>query len=274
MRLPVLLSAALLLATTASTSPLRAEALLSTWMGGPGADGLTSAAFLSDGRLVIGGTLADGNEAKGVLAIIDVAARKTGKIQRLPEGVSDLMVNGKGQIVAVGKFGLAVADANLSRVEIIGTQGHPEARITDGPQGGFITLVGQEITVHDAAGKPVHTWTGKGANILDVAFDPATNYVFTTGFNNHRGQFRGKRWPIQVMFVHAYDLKGERAWTAYDFTGQAVLDQVLEADTRGYRLAMGPDGKLYLAGESAGGATLWHRSSTDVTQKIPFYKGD
>lgn len=37
---------------------------------------------------------------------------------------------------------------------------------------------------------------------------------------------------------------------------------------------MGEDGLLYLGGESAGGATLWYRSSQKVSESIPFYKGD
>ena len=61
--------------------------------------------------------------------------------------------------------------------------------------------------------------------------------------------------------MRAHDLAGKQVWAAYGWKGQHVADIQLMADTRGYRLAVGRDGKLYLGGESAGGNTIWMRSS-------------
>src|SRR5262249_13133757 len=63
-------------------------------------------------------------------------------------------------------------------------------------------------------------------------------------------------------------------WTAYDWPGQAVADRRLMADTRGCRLAVGPDGKLYLAGESFGGNPILARGSRDLDENLPMPKGD
>lgn len=47
----------------------------------------------------------------------------------------------------------------------------------------------------------------------------------------------------------------ERAWTSWGFHEDNVtLDM---ADTRMYRLSVGPDGQLYSAGETAGGNTIF-----------------
>jgi hypothetical protein len=146
--------------------------------------------------------------------------------------------------------------------------------MVNGADGGVIVLAKKSIHIIDRVGKERQVIAVGGTEVLDIAYDAKRQRIYVTGFHSRRGTFRGKRWPIQVVFVHAYDLKGERLWTAYDFPGQAVLDQHLEADTRGYRLFMGADDRLYLAGESAGGATLAYRSSKDVTQAIPFYRGD
>jgi hypothetical protein len=74
--------------------------------------------------------------------------------------------------------------------------------------------------------------------------------------------------------VYAFDFGGKKVWTAYDWKGQEVADLKLMADTRGYRLAMGQDGKLYVAGESAGGNTIWSRKSQDLNSELPLAKGD
>jgi len=66
---------------------------------------------------------------------------------------------------------------------------------------------------------------------------------------------------------------GKPAWQAYGWAGQQVADLHLMADTRAYRLcAVG--GKLYVAGESAGGNTIWTRGSLDLAAKDHFVTGD
>jgi hypothetical protein len=79
---------------------------------------------------------------------------------------------------------------------------------------------------------------------------------------------------VQVAFVDAYDGSGTQVWKAYGWSGKEVDDRGLMADTRGYRLAMGPDGKLYVAGESAGGNTIWSRRPQDLDAEADLVKGD
>lgn len=148
-------------------------------------------------------------------------------------------------------------------------------RLSPGPDGTVYLLSNRTIYHLGRDGQEIRHWTVQATRTGDIVYDPKSNLVFVTGFNNRSGRFRDRgNWPIQVVFVHAFTPEGESAWNAYGFSGQAVLDQILEADTRGYHMVMGEDGLLYLGGESAGGATLWYRSSKDVTKEIPFYRGD
>ena len=92
--------------------------------------------------------------------------------------------------------------------------------------------------------------------------------------NKHGTPPRQRNYPVQVAFVRAYDPGGKQVWAAYGWKGQDVADLELMADTRGYRLAMGRDGKLYLGGESAGGNTIWMRCSLDLKKAVNQVEGD
>jgi hypothetical protein len=99
--------------------------------------------------------------------------------------------------------------------------------------------------------------------------------TIVTGFHNRRGRVPGQRThPVQVAYVYAYDGHGKKVWTAYDWKGEDVARRRLMADTRGYRLALGGDGKLYVAGESAGGNSMWARQSQNLDAKLTLAGGD
>jgi hypothetical protein len=134
-------------------------------------------------------------------------------------------------------------------------------------------LNGDTVTVLDGAGKVAADWTIAASTFQDLVCDGQRVYV--TGSTNRRGRPAGqKSTPVEVAFVHAYDLRGGRQWVAYDWSGQEVADEGLMADTRGLRLALGRDGFLYVAGESGGDNTVWSRQTRDLRAKLPQVPGD
>ena len=252
--------------------------ILSTWFGGPGEDELTAAAVLEDGSILLGGVqgaaeqkvrTARGSGA-GMLIHLSPAADKVLRVQPFKGPVSDMDVGPAGNVYAVGGFGLVKLDPTGKTVLFRSGTGGAGARVAAGPNGSAVVLYGKSVTVVDGRGQRSGTWGVAGDYVEDVACDVANGLVFATGFDNKRGH----KGPVQVAFVYAYDGSGRKAWKAYAWGGLEVNDQGLMADTRGYRLAMGGDGKLYVAGESAGGNTMWSRRAQNLKEKAGLYTGD
>ena len=105
--------------------------------------------------------------------------------------------------------------------------------------------------------------------VTDVAIMNDT--IFVSGFNNDKlngvvvcGE--STSLPVQSTFIRAFANKGngkfEMVWRSYDLQGDYLgLDQ---ADTRVYKLNIGLDGNLYIAGETAGpnGVFRWNGKTT------------
>jgi hypothetical protein len=81
--------------------------------------------------------------------------------------------------------------------------------------------------------------------------------VYVTGFR----QYGGPCQQVQIAFVRAYDRRGALKWKLYEFGPDDLRGQC--ADSRGDRVAIGRDGMLYLAGETAGGNTIFARNPRD-----------
>jgi hypothetical protein len=105
---------------------------------------------------------------------------------------------------------------------------------------------------------------------LDVALDSQTQSVFATGMDNKKlpadNTLPGA--PVQVAYLYAYgyDL-GVRKWTNWNYSGLDLNGQ--EADTRGYRVAMGRDNKLYFLGENAGGNSIFRWNPRSPIGTLP-----
>ena len=138
-----------------------------------------------------------------------------------------------------------------------------------------MVLADRSVTVLNGAGKVARSFPVSGGFVEDVACEPKLGLIYVCGFDNKKGTPPGQRnYPVQVAFVRALDMQGKQVWAAYGWGGQQVADIQLMADTRAYRLAMGGDGKLYVGGESAGGNTMWMRSSLKLDEKARLPKGD
>jgi hypothetical protein len=174
-------------------------------------------------------------------------------VTRLSGAVEEVRVNGAGQIAACGEFGVAVLDSTAGTVQWVDRPGAVR-RCAFADDGSLVALAGQSVFVYGAGGGLIASWSVGGTAQSDVALDAARGLVFATGHTNRRTP-QGE--PVQVAFVRAWTLAGVPAWTAYD----AAADRLGGAagDTRGVRVSLGRDGKLYFAAESAGGNSVFSR---------------
>jgi hypothetical protein len=174
-------------------------------------------------------------------------------VTRLSGAVEEVRVNGGGQIAACGAFGVAVLDSTAGAVQWVDRPGTVR-RCAFADDGSLVALAGQSVFVYGSGGGLIASWSVGGTAQSDVALDAARGLVFATGHTNRRTP-QGE--PVQVAFVRAWTLAGVPAWTAYD----AAADRLSGAagDTRGVRISLGRDGKLYFAAESAGGNSVFSR---------------
>lgn len=128
------------------------------------------------------------------------------------------------------------------------------------------------MRIYGATGNLLGTLTLADSAVNDVAVDGRGQRVFVTGFAQRDG---GPCSQLQVAWVRAYRYDGSPLWKAYDWThAQAAAANSSCADTRGVRLALGRDGGLYFAGESAGGNSIFRFSPQDLASPAPNVKSD
>lgn len=275
--------AMLFLAALMVAKAMAADAVVSTYWGSPKYDELRAIVVLPNGMVAAGGlaeaavTGEKNKKVEGGEGRITLCSAEGKRISDESCAVvpSDMACDAKGRLLVVGRGGIVCWDPNAKKNQWQAAAGGEDARVCAGPNGGAVVLASKRITVFDAAGNVASEFGAAGGYVNDVAFDPNTQAIIVVGFDNKRGTPPGqKRYPVQVAFVRAYDLQGQQRWRAYGWEGQEVADRHLMADTRAYRVALGDDGKLYVAGESAGGNTMWLRSSRNLDEKLPMPKFD
>ncbi|HRI66126.1 MAG TPA: hypothetical protein PK156_17885, partial [Polyangium sp.] len=138
--------------------------------------------------------------------------------------------------------------------------------------GTVAALAGTKVTVFDKDGAIVGSFdVSTNREVTDIAVDDTAKLVFATGFKQDDG---APCTQLQIPFLRAYAFDGTPAWKAYDWNKTEAGNASECADTRGYALAMGADGKLYYAGESHGGNTVHRHMPLDLTQDAPVVKYD
>ncbi len=274
----------------ATNSPLS----VATVLGGPGDnDAVVGVRIQSDGSVVVAANLAQGtriadrvvkgtpvdgtvgvvlrltSDGKQVLSLLPIAAK-----------LHDLAIDDADRIyLAAGAAGLAVVDkagvkgirarelgASCTRVDVTG-DGHAAA------------LAGGKATLFSPDGRAMTQVSGKSYT-EDVAVHGPSKTIVLTGFTNNNAFDGNRTYPVQICYVWGYGYDGKRKYTLYDWSVDRDSDRFLNkptnnmADTRGYRCAIGDDGKLYVAFEAAGGNHLFRYSTTDITTPFKLVGGD
>jgi len=259
-----------------------------TYLRSPQADEACAIDIAPDKSIVFAGRIPDSNfgvaptellgGGSGVVIRFNAAGTQVLSVTRIGQSVDDMEVNrSNGQIAAIGEFGavLLSSDANEilwhSKLEPAGggAVASNGRRIAIGSKGSVAALHGKRVTIFRSNGSVGSFILHQNSYVEDVALDDDTGRVFVVGFDNERLSALNKgcpNCPVQIAFMYCYDLKGNRAWTNYDWAGEEC-DNGNEADSRGLRIAMGRDGKLVFGAESAGGNSIFRWSPRKLGEK-------
>ncbi|MEH0937837.1 hypothetical protein [Micromonospora psammae] len=212
---------------------------------------------------VRGGTRTTLGKGPGAVLRLDGTGRRLLGVTRLAGVVEDLEVHREGGEIAVATDrGVALLDprATTARWQRAGAA----SRVAVGAAGTVAAVVGGAVRVYDLRGAALATIRPDGRTVSDVAVDDRSGLVFVSGYRQVNA---GPCVPVQIAYVHAYDRRGALRWRAYDHPAAKLGDRC--ADSRAERVSMGRDGKLYLAGVTDGGNSIFGRSAADVTRPAP-----
>lgn len=188
---------------------------------------------------------------------------------------------GELRMVAAGSFGVMVFDSTLTNVLWSKPLSSPdlpagpgEIRVDIDDNGHVVFMRNKNFRVFNEFGNPIAPIRAvPGTFVNDVAIRNDT--IWTTGFNNANETMtspcadgpNGSSFPVQISAIRCYTLQAgtyEQAYLTFGFSPNQ-LDADM-ADTRGYRINIGKDGKLYFLGEAAGGNSIF-RWDGKVTKK-------
>ncbi|HEU4324716.1 MAG TPA: hypothetical protein VFS21_16345 [Roseiflexaceae bacterium] len=249
-----------------------------TFLGGSGADAGAAVDVAPDGAVVLGGSFPSFT-FPGVLTPTVVAGATSGAVLRLERGggailsatrigaeVRDLEVSAAGLIAVCGDFGVATLPAS-GGTPLWSEGARPVARCAIGPDGTVAALAGTTVSVYSAAGQQRGSWSLGVSAASDIALDPASGTVVVTGYKQDDG---GNCAQLQITFLRGYSPSGQLAWASYDWDKSQVGAANVCADTRGERVAIGRDGKLYFAGTINGGtgASIFARDPQDLGTRL------
>jgi hypothetical protein len=249
----------------------RPISLSASYLGGPGADSVSAAAFESDGQLLVAGTWPGyapaGVDVTSLLGGGDGAILRLGgdgraitALVRIGTDVSDLEVSAAGGVVACGSFGVAVLHSDLGGITWSDSIG-PVSRCAIGANGGVVALIGSTIYRYGPGGGMPMIWQVVGTKVADIAIDDAHGLVFATGYTQ-------KTSALKVAYLRAYGIDNITRWTSYDFTALAVSAAGLGADSEGRRVTLGRDGMLYFAGFADGGNAIYSRDPQNIARAL------
>ena len=206
----------------------------------------------------------------GVLAELIYDGRFVRRQRSFGTIINDLSTNANDDLLIGGDAGLVRLSANLHSVLWSKTTLGAASRVALGNDGTAAALFGKTLRIFDAQGNELANRVFGDSEVNDVAIDASGVYV--TGFAQRDG---GPCSQLQVAWVRSYTRTGVERWNAWDWThAEAAATSSSCADSRGLRIAIGRDGGLYFAGESAGGNTIYRYQSKALTEAAPNVKTD
>jgi hypothetical protein len=241
-----------------------------TYAGGGGADTVTGIDSNDSGFFVAGkapGYAPSGitpttplGDGEGLVVRYDLEGAAAGAA-RFPGEVLDLEINSVGQMVVCGSFGIAAVNTtDLSTVLYsVNTLGSV-SRCAIGDDGISAGIAGGSIYVYDIGGTQQGTWQ-PGGSVNDVTVHSTSQSVIETGYTQAASD-------LQVAYLRGRSYTGDVKWTNYDFSAGDVKAAGLGADSRGERVSIGEDGKLYFSGYVDGGNAIYGRNPRNVNEVL------
>jgi hypothetical protein len=245
-----------------------------TYLGGAGADTPGGVEFAPDNTLVVGGGFPGHNfgvaptviaEGDGAVVRLSSDGTQVLSVTRLAAAVRDVAVAPDGTIAVVGGFGVASLSADGSAALWTAAIGDA-SRVAVGADGSVAALRDQQVDVFSADGSMVGSFGVSGTAINDIAVHGDSLSVLATGY---RQSDQGACQQYKSTFIRSYGYDGAIKWVDYDWDGEDVDDTEDCADSTGFGLSIGRDGKLYYAAKSDGGNTVHRKDPRDLNVEAP-----
>ncbi|MFP4164524.1 MAG: hypothetical protein ACLFQB_11095 [Chitinispirillaceae bacterium] len=296
------LTLSLVLLLCAVTADLHAFTLSGvSWLGGSGDDDMAVGTCIqSQGTIVIAANINDASPGDATPALLNDAAETSSgaviivnengteiiSVTRVASEVLDMATDSDDNIyIAAAQDGILKLDPSAQNLVYKKECGGYCLRL-DAAEDGTVAGLNASgsnsgtIYVYDNEGTELGSFSGH-RKTQDVAVSSTHNLVYYTGFRNANTSAN----PVQVCYIKACSYQGEEAWTNYDWPAHLldnsdgvpygeVKPENNMADTRGYRLAIGLDGYLYAAFESAGGNHIFRYAPRDIMTKVTVVGGD
>jgi hypothetical protein len=245
-----------------------------SYLGGTGSDALNAVDVAPDQTIVVGGTLPGYTRAgltpvnllgggNGAIVRLSSDGRSLLSITRIGATVEDLEISANGSIAVCGSFGIAVLSANAGSVLWSANPG-AASRCAIGNDGTTAALLSGVAHLYRSNGSSLGTWSIGGSAQSDIAIDAGSQSAIATGYTQVDG-------TLQVAFMSAWSYStGALKWRSYGFSQAEVRGAALGADTRGMRVALGRDGKLYFAATINGGtgASIFSRDPKNINLRL------
>lgn len=236
-----------------------------TYLGNsPDADEAMAVEIAPDGSVVIAGSSEDPGDygvvptlllggGSGVITRLDPTGQQVRSRTRIAQRIVDMEIaQPSGRIAIASDRGVSVLSASADRVIWHAELADGVDRVAISSAGHVAALMGNTVISYSPDGAEVARTPINKSFVTDVAIDAATGSIFVTGFHN---QTLPSGLPVQSAYLYAFSDALEFKWKNWDWPGAQLTGN--EADTRGYRVAMGRDGMLYFLGENAGGNTVF-----------------
>lgn len=202
----------------------------------------------------------------------------TGEIDRSVEWadeVSDFAFDGDRTLAVAMGDRIARIDAasgeTLSEMRLNGVK-----RVAIAPDGHIGAISGTTVHLFDSNNATVFSKLRDYTDVTDVevlSCGSGPSLVYVTSFRNTSFvDLQDNRNPVQISRLEALNFSGDVQWSLFGDASETIKQNV--ADTRLYRATLGRDGYLYIAGESAGTATIFRWRGQPMTPEEQVGRAD
>jgi hypothetical protein len=283
----LIMLAVLPLALWAAPAPSAYTFVAASFLGGTGdTDAVVGCAIQVDGTIVLAANLAADfgaglkidrqfGKAEDLGAVLRISAdgRKVLTLHRVAPALLDMALDKDDAIyLAAGPTGALKLTAQADAVAWTYATAGACARIDAGADGHAAVLVDGKALLLGTDGTLLAT-AASARRFSDVCLDGASKTLIALGTRNANA-FDGKQlYPVQISYLKGFGYDGAETWSDYDWDTDTKSERFINrsennmADSRGYRCAIGRDGKLYAAFEVAGGNHIFRYLPTDIMKK-------
>lgn len=262
-------------AGTAAQTPTSLAVSAASYLGFGVADTANAVAIGRDCSILVAGKFSSNDfgvtptalagASTGAILRLSTDGRTVRSLTRMGVEVSDMEVRRTGGEIAVASDAGVTLLSNDTQTVRWNKPGAAN-RVAIADNGHVAALFGKTARLYDVTGAELFSLAVSASTVNDIAVDSTSGLVFVTGFNQRDGY---KCSQLQVAWINAYDFQGQLVWRNYDWTQVQAGDNGDCADTRGVRIAMGADNKLYFAGTSAGGNSIFRHQPRDLAASAP-----